>query len=50
MNRSSEKELMDLPDPPKQLLIDDLRNLRIINRYLGNHRLVRRGLARLVEK
>lgn len=42
--------MMDQPDPPKDLLIDDLRNLRVINRYLGNHRLVRRGLARLVEK
>jgi SAM-dependent methyltransferase len=50
MKRSEEKELMDLPDPPKELLVDDLRNLRVINRYLGNHRLVRRGLARLVEK
>ncbi|MGE5303313.1 MAG: methyltransferase domain-containing protein, partial [Alphaproteobacteria bacterium] len=50
VNRSSEKEMMDLPDPPKDLLIDDLRNLRIINRCLGNHRLVRRGLARLAEK
>ena len=42
--------MMDLPDPPKELLVGDLRNLRVINRYLGNHRLVRRGLARLVEK
>lgn len=50
MTRSEEKEMMDLPDPPKELLVDDLRNLRVINRYLGNHRLVRRGLARLVEK
>jgi ubiquinone/menaquinone biosynthesis C-methylase UbiE len=50
VNRSSEKELMDLPDTPKELLVEDLRNLRVINRYLGNHRLVRRGLARLVEK
>lgn len=50
MTRSEEKEMMDLPDPPKDLLIDDLRNLRVINRYLGNYRLVRRGLARLVEE
>ncbi len=50
MVRSNQKEMMDLPDPPKELLIEDLRNLRVINRYLGNHRLVRRGLARLVEK
>ena len=50
MTRSDQKEMMDLPDPPKELLIDDLRNLRVINRYLGNHRLVRRALTRLVDK
>jgi ubiquinone/menaquinone biosynthesis C-methylase UbiE len=48
MKRSSEKEMMDLPGQPKELLADDLRNLRIINRYLGCYRNVLRGLARLV--
>jgi 2-polyprenyl-3-methyl-5-hydroxy-6-metoxy-1,4-benzoquinol methylase len=46
MKRSSEAEMMDFPGQPKDLLIDDLRNLRLINRYLGCHRNVLRGLAR----
>ncbi len=50
MTRSEAKEMMDLPDPPKELLVDDLRNLRLMNRYLGNHRLVLRALARLLDK
>ena len=50
MKRSSEKEMMDLPGQPRELLTDDLRNLRIINRYLGCYRTVLRGLARLVNE
>ena len=45
MRRSAEPEMMDLPDPPRELLIDDLRNLRHINRYLGCHRNALRGVA-----
>ena len=41
---------MDSPDNPRDLLEDDLRNLRIINRYLGNYRAVLGGLARLIEE
>jgi len=48
MKRSYEKEMMDLPGQPRELLEDDLRNLRIINRRLGNYRNVVRGLNRLV--
>jgi ubiquinone/menaquinone biosynthesis C-methylase UbiE len=48
MRRSAEPEMMDLPDQPRELLTEDLRNLRLINRYLGCHRNVLRGLARLV--
>ena len=48
MNRSVELEMMDLPGQPRAVLADDLRNLRVINRYLGCHRNVLRGLARLV--
>lgn len=48
MRRSAEPEMMDLPDQPGELLTEDLRNLRLINRYLGCHRNVLRGLARLV--
>ena len=45
MKRSTELEMMDLPGQPSELLIDDLRNLRVINRYLGCYRNVLRGLA-----
>jgi SAM-dependent methyltransferase len=48
MKRSTEKEMMDLPGNPKALLVEDLRNLRIINRYLGGYRGVIRGLKRLM--
>jgi SAM-dependent methyltransferase len=50
MKRSTEKEMMDLPGNPKDLLLEDLRNLRIINRYLGGYRGVMTGLKRLVRK
>jgi len=48
MKRSTQKEMMDLPGQPVELLAEDLHNLRIINRYLGSYRNVLRGLARLV--
>jgi SAM-dependent methyltransferase len=48
MRRSTQKEMMDLPGQPRELLAEDLHNLRIINRYLGSYRNVLRGLARLV--
>jgi SAM-dependent methyltransferase len=48
MKRSYAKEMMDMPGQPRELLEDDLRNLRIINRLLGNYRNVVCGLARLV--
>jgi 2-polyprenyl-3-methyl-5-hydroxy-6-metoxy-1,4-benzoquinol methylase len=48
VNRSAELEMMDLPGQPRELLADDLRNLRVFNRYLGGHRNVLRGVARLV--
>jgi 2-polyprenyl-3-methyl-5-hydroxy-6-metoxy-1,4-benzoquinol methylase len=50
VNRSTAKEMMDAPDNPRELLEDDLRNLRIINRYLGNHRSVLQGVKRIVEE
>jgi ubiquinone/menaquinone biosynthesis C-methylase UbiE len=50
MNRSTAKEMMDAPDRPRELLEDDLRNLRIINRYLGNYRCVLRAVKRIVEE
>ena len=50
MRRSYEKEMMDLPGHPRELLEEDLANLRVFNRYLGGHRSVMRGLARLVRE
>jgi SAM-dependent methyltransferase len=50
MKRSTEKEMMDLPGNPKELLAEDLRNLRGINRYLGGYRGIMKGLKRLVRK
>jgi Methyltransferase domain len=50
MKRSTEKEMMDLPGNPKELLVEDLRNLRIINRYLGGYRGVMKGLKLLVRR
>ena len=50
MKRSTAREMMDSPDNPRELLEDDLRNLRIINRYLGNYRAVLGGLARPIEE
>lgn len=47
MNRSHEKELMDLPGLDARLLEEDLRNLRIINRCLGAYRGVLWSLRRL---
>lgn len=48
MRRSRQKEMMDFPGNPKELLVEDLHNLRIINRYLGGYRGVIKGLKRLV--
>jgi ubiquinone/menaquinone biosynthesis C-methylase UbiE len=50
MKRSAEKEMMDLPGNPRDLLVEDLRNLRTINRCLGGYRGVLKGLKRLVGK
>lgn len=50
MKRSTAKEMMDLADNPPELLEDDLRNLRIINRWLGGHRSVLHGVALLVKE
>ena len=50
MKRSAEKEMMDLPGQPRELLVGDLANLRWFNRFLGCHRNVLRGLARLVRE
>jgi len=48
VKRSFEKELMDLPGNDPGVLEEDLRNLRIINRYLGGYRCIRKGLEKIV--
>ena len=48
MRRSQQQEMMDFPDNPKEVLDEDLRNLRTFNRYLGGYRSVLHGLDRLV--
>lgn len=46
MKRSYEKEMMDLTDNSPELLADDLRNLRMLNRYLSGSRSVMLALQR----
>jgi SAM-dependent methyltransferase len=50
MKRSAELEMMDLPGQPRELLAGNLGDLRFINRYIGCHRAVINGLARVVGK
>lgn len=50
MRRSDEKEMMDYPGQPRKLLEGDLRNLRILNRYLGGYRCAARDIGRLVRQ
>jgi SAM-dependent methyltransferase len=49
VKRSVEKELMDLPGNAPAVLEEDLRNLRLINRYLGGYRCIRKGLEEIVD-
>lgn len=39
---------MDLPGNEPAVLEEDLRNLRILNRYLGGYRCIRRGLEEIL--
>ena len=48
MKRSVEKELMDLPGNAPAVLEEDLRNLRLLNRYLGGYRCIRTGLEEIL--
>lgn len=50
MKRSYEKEMMDLPNSPPELLEGELANLRIFNRYLGGYRGVESTIAELVRE
>ena len=46
--RSSRPELLDAPDIPRSDLRDNLRELDLINRWLGGHRVTLTGLQRLL--
>lgn len=48
MKRSLEAEMMDVLGQPRQLLQDDLRNLRVINRYLGNYSNIVTGFSEIL--
>jgi SAM-dependent methyltransferase len=50
MKRSAALEMMDVPGQPRELLAADLRNLRLLNRYLGCYRTVINGVARIVDE
>ncbi|MGH7928107.1 MAG: methyltransferase domain-containing protein [Candidatus Binatia bacterium] len=50
MKRSYQKELMDGAPADEKLLIDDLRNLRYMNRFLGGSRVLLYGLKRLIRE
>jgi len=50
MKRSEAKEMMDLPGNPRQVLEEDLANLRTLNHYLGGYRGVLRGVERLIDQ
>ena len=48
MKRSEEKEMMDCPGQSPDLLADDLRNLRRLNRYLNGSRSVLLAFERVL--
>lgn len=50
MKRSYAAEMMDLRGQPRELLIGNLGDLRLINRYVGCYRSVLVALARLVRE
>ena len=50
MKRSHEKEMMDLTGNSPELLAEDLRNLRMLNRYLSGSRSVLLALQRALAR
>src|SRR2546423_13969933 len=48
MKRSYEQEMMDSPNQPQDLLEEDLKNLRLFNRFLGGYRCVESAIAEVV--
>jgi hypothetical protein len=47
-NRSDEKEFLDLPGIPKELLFRNLHELDVLNRRLGGHFISLQGIKKLV--
>lgn len=47
-SRSSESELMDAPDIPRELLFQNLRELGLINKTLGGHAITLSGIQKLI--
>lgn len=47
-NRSYQKELLDEPDIQKDLLFQNLKELDIINKYLGGHAISLQGLKKVM--
>jgi hypothetical protein len=50
MRRSYDNEMMDAAEPDPALLQDDLRNLRVMNRFLGGSRGLLYGLRRFLAR
>lgn len=50
MKRSYEKEMMDTGGNQREILAEDLRNLRILNRFLSGRRCVMLGLKRALSR
>jgi 2-polyprenyl-3-methyl-5-hydroxy-6-metoxy-1,4-benzoquinol methylase len=46
--RSNQKEFLDEPDIPKELLYQNLKELEFINKYLGGHTVSLNGLKEIV--
>ena len=47
-NRSSQRELMDDPNVPEELLAEAMSDLRTVNRWLGGHSVTLQGLKPLL--
>lgn len=46
--RSSEQELLDAPDIPRELLFQNLKELNLINKTLGGHAITLSGIKKLI--
>lgn len=46
MKKSREKELLDADEIPKEDLIQNLKELKFINTYLGGHDVIKKGLKK----